>query len=166
MLDKTYITPEAHEGTLGRMFANRALRLALFEAARAEPLIDWHSQAQVVERARDDYAASARLADGQVLRAALMVGAEGRMSPTRQDAGIAVAKWDYRHRAVIAAITHEKSHENVAWEIFYPAGPFALLPMLDDPHGAHRSALVWTVGQTSRFSSMEVSISDHSRIPL
>ena len=31
-------TPQPHEGTLGRMFANRTLRLALFEAAAAEPL--------------------------------------------------------------------------------------------------------------------------------
>ena len=35
----------------------------------------------------------------------------------------------------------------VAWEIFYPAGPFALLPMLDDAHRRHRSALVWTVNE-------------------
>jgi 2-octaprenyl-6-methoxyphenol hydroxylase len=32
----------------------------------------------------------------------------------------------------------------VAHEIFYPSGPFALLPMLDDEHGP-RSAIVWTV---------------------
>jgi hypothetical protein len=36
------------------------------------------------------------------------------------------------HRAIIAGLTHEKPHGNVAWEIFYPAGPFALLPLLDD----------------------------------
>jgi 2-octaprenyl-6-methoxyphenol hydroxylase len=32
----------------------------------------------------------------------------------------------------------------VAYEIFYPAGPFALLPMTDDDAG-HRSAIVWSV---------------------
>ena len=45
----------------------------------------------------------------------------------------------------MTALFHEKPHENVAWEIFYPAGPFALLPLLDAPDGRHRSALVWTV---------------------
>src|SRR5690606_30939278 len=34
-----------------------------------------------------------------------------------------------------------------AWEIFYPDGPFALLPLLDTAEGRHRSALVWTVGE-------------------
>lgn len=140
-------TPAPYEGTLGRMFANRTLRLALFEAARAEPLIAWHARNQVVARHRDEYGVSVRLADGQELRAALMIGAEGRGSPTREEAGIAVAKWDYHHRAIIAGITHAKPHDNVAWEVFYPQGPFALLPMLDDAEGRHRSALVWTVSE-------------------
>src|SRR5690606_15271821 len=34
--------PGPDEGSLGRMFANRDLRLALFEAARDEPAIAWH----------------------------------------------------------------------------------------------------------------------------
>ena len=55
-----------------------------------------------------------------------------------------MASWDYSHRALIAGIDHSKPHDNVAWEIFYPEGPFALLPMLDGPDGQHRSALVWT----------------------
>src|SRR3546814_12167819 len=32
-------------------------------------------------------------------------------------------------------------HDNVAYEIFYPAGPFAILPMLP----GNRSAIVWSV---------------------
>ncbi len=139
--------PQPHEGSLGRMFANRELRLALFEAAKAEPLIAWHAKAEVIERDRGEHAVSATLADGTELTAALMIAAEGRNSPTRQEAGIAVARWDYKHRAMIVGLTHEKPHGDVAWEIFYPAGPFALLPMLDGPGGSHRSALVWTVAE-------------------
>jgi 2-octaprenyl-6-methoxyphenol hydroxylase len=150
-------TPEPHEGTLGRMFANRTLRLALFEAARAEPLISWHAKADVTVRERDAYGVRATLADGQILAASLMVGAEGRGSPTREAAGISVAKWDYRHRAIIAGLRHEKPHDHVAWEIFYPAGPFALLPMLDDADGNHRSALVWTVDEKDAAGTLKLS---------
>ena len=139
--------PGAYEGTLGRMFANRELRLALFEAAEKEPLIAWHAKAEVVKRERGDYGVSATLANGKKFSASLMIAAEGRSSPTREQAGIAVAKWDYSHRAIIAGVVHEKPHGNVAWEIFYPAGPFALLPLLDTPDGRHRSALVWTVSE-------------------
>lgn len=140
-------TPQEHEGTLGRMFANRQLRLALFDAAAREDKIAWHSKADVIKRERGEHGVSATLGDGTTLNASLMVAAEGRASPTRDEAGIALAKWDYRHRAIIAGMTHEKPHDGVAWEIFYPAGPFALLPLKDDANGRHRSALVWTVSE-------------------
>ena len=137
--------PEPHEGSLGYMFANRELRLALFEAAKDEPLIAWHAPADITERKRGEFGVSARLASAEELAASLMIAAEGRRSPTREEAGLTSAHWDYRHRAIVAGLIHEKPHENVAWEIFYPAGPFALLPMKDGPGGDHRSALVWTV---------------------
>ncbi len=139
--------PEPHEGTLGRMFANRQLRLALFEAAKDEKLINWHAKTNVTARERGEHGVSATLEDGSLLEASLMVAAEGRGSPTRDAAGISLAKWDYSHRAIIQGLTHEKPHDGVAWEIFYPAGPFALLPLLDDADGHHRSALVWTISE-------------------
>ena len=139
--------PEEGEGSLGRMFANRQLRLSLFEAAKNEPLIAWHAPADVTRRERGNHGVSATLADGTVLEARLMVAAEGRRSPTREEAGFTIANWQYNHRAIIAGLIHSKPHHNVAWEIFYPAGPFALLPMLDDAQGRHRSALVWTVDE-------------------
>lgn len=149
--------PEAYEGSLGRMFANRTLRLALFEAAAAQPLIAWHAKTEVTARDRGEHAVSATLADGRTLRGALMVGAEGRMSPTREDAGVKVAKWQYGHRAIIAGLEHAKPHGGVAWEIFYPAGPFALLPMRDGDDGAHRSALVWTVDEKDAAGTLKLS---------
>jgi len=149
--------PEPHEGSLGRMFANRELRLALFEIAAAEPNIAWHPSSEVVARDRNRFAVSTTLGDGRTLRARLLVGAEGRRSPTREDAGLNVASWDYRHRAIIAGLAHTKPHDNVAWEIFYPAGPFALLPMLDDEQGRHRSALVWTVAEEDAAAVLRMS---------
>ncbi len=150
-------TPEPHEGTLGRMFANRDLRLALFEAASEEPLIAWHAKSEITQRHRDEHGVSAMLSDGRELRGDLMIAAEGRASPTRDDAGIVIAKWTYSHRAIIAGLVHEKPHDNVAWEIFYSTGPFALLPMLDLPDGSHRSALVWTVDENDAAGTLKLS---------
>ena len=150
-------TPEPHEGSLGRMFANRQLRTAMFEAARNEPLINWHAPVDVASRSRGEFGVSATLGIGEVLEAALMVGAEGRGSPTREEEGLKMAQWDYHHRAIIVGLDHAKSHENVAWEIFYPDGPFALLPMLDGPEGQHRSALVWTVAEKDAAGVLKLS---------
>ena len=139
--------PGPGDGTLGRMFANRVLRRELYEQAKGNEAITIHSGVEVSDRHRDAYGVAATLSNGTELKASLMVAAEGRQSPTRQGAGIPVTRWDYRHRAIVAGLTHERSHENVAWEIFYPSGPFALLPLLDDADGQHRSALVWTVDE-------------------
>ncbi|MDE2303646.1 MAG: FAD-dependent oxidoreductase [Sphingomonadales bacterium] len=137
--------PRPQEGSLGRMFANRDLRLALFAAAADDPAIAWHTGARVTARHRDAHGVSAVLADGRALAGSLLVGAEGRGSPSREEEGIGAVAWPYHHRAIVTALTHSLPHDHVAWEIFYPAGPFALLPLLDDAEGRHRSALVWTV---------------------
>lgn len=150
-------TPAPEDGTLGRMFANRQLRTALFEAAAREPLIDWHAPVNVAERTRGEFGVSVTLEDGRTLNADLMVGAEGRFSPSREEEGLKMAKWDYGHRAIIVGLTHSKPHDNVAWEIFYPDGPFALLPMLDGEDGTHRSSLVWTVDEKDAAGVLKLS---------
>lgn len=139
--------PEPHEGSLGRMFANRDIRLALFEAARSAPEIEWIHGVTPVHRERGEHGVTVTLDNGRVLGGSLLVAAEGRQSPTRNEAGFTMATWDYRHRAMVTGLTHSRSHDNIAWEIFYPAGPFALLPLLDTDQGLHRSALVWTVAE-------------------
>jgi len=139
--------PGEGEGSLGRMFANRDLRTVMYEAARGQDLITFLPNAQVVARERGAHGVAVTLADGRGLNGRLLVAAEGRRSPTRDEAGFTPARWSYHHRAVVAGLVHERSHQNVAWEIFYPAGPFALLPLLDDAEGRHRSALVWTVAE-------------------
>ncbi len=149
--------PEPHEGSLGRMLPNLSLRRAMFEAAAKEPLINWVSEAKIAERQRSEFGVAVVLSDDTKLKASLMVAAEGRSSPTRTEAGLVVANWEYSHRAIIAGLTHEKPHDNVAWEIFYPAGPFALLPMLDDEQGRHRSSLVWTVSEDDAAGFLKLS---------
>lgn len=139
--------PKSDEGTLGRMFANRDIRLALHAAARAEPAIAWHTGVEPVRRDRHDHGVTVELNNGRVLDGNLLIGAEGRRSPTRDEAGIGLVAWDYHHRAIVAGLTHELPHGGTAWEIFYSDGPFALLPLIDDEQGRHRSALVWTVAE-------------------
>ena len=56
-------------------------------------------------------------------RAPLLVAADGRNSPTREAAGIRVARWKYDHLAIVSTLRHERPHDNVAYEIFYPGRP-------------------------------------------
>jgi 2-octaprenyl-6-methoxyphenol hydroxylase len=136
--------PQAGEDALGTMFENRVLRTALLDAAGAAPRVDVRMQTRALDVVRDSAGVRATLSDGTQVSASLLVGAEGRASPTREAAGLNVARWSYDHVALVTSIGHEHSHDNVAYEIFYPEGPFAILPLNDDERG-HRSAVVWSV---------------------
>jgi 2-octaprenyl-6-methoxyphenol hydroxylase len=136
--------PDPDDRALGVMYENRRLRRALFEAASTTPGIDLRMRTRATAVERGAAGVTATLSDGDTVRAPLLIAAEGRNSPTREAAGITVARWRYDHAAIVGAFHHEKPHGNIAFEIFYPAGPFALLPLPDDEDG-HRSAIVWTV---------------------
>ncbi|WP_353216309.1 UbiH/UbiF/VisC/COQ6 family ubiquinone biosynthesis hydroxylase [Sandarakinorhabdus sp.] len=138
---------DAGEGNdpLGTMVENRHLRSGLLQAVRGCPQVTLLAPVTVAGLERDDHAATLTLADGRVYRAPLAVACDGRPSPTRTAAGIPMAQWQYPHAALITMVTHSVPHGNVACELFYPAGPLALLPMIDSDDGRPRTAIVWTV---------------------
>jgi 2-octaprenyl-6-methoxyphenol hydroxylase len=147
------------EEPLGFMHENRHLRAALHARAEAGKSIwlMWKSKVGKVERGETGVVVS--LEDGRKLCAPLLVGADGRNSATREAAGINVARWKYDHQAIVSVLRHERPHDHVAYEIFYPGGPFALLPMNDDAQG-HRSAIVWSVPEQDAAGWLSLSDED------
>jgi 2-octaprenyl-6-methoxyphenol hydroxylase len=141
---------------LGVMHENRHLREALHaraDAARNLWLL-WKSRVQTVERG--PHGVVVALEDGRKLCAPVLAAVDGRHSPTREAAGIPIARWKYEQMAIVSTLRHERLHENVAYEIFFPTGPFALLPMTDDQQG-HRSAIVWSVPKDDAAGWMSLS---------
>ncbi len=153
---KLDFVPGAGESALGHMFENRYLRGALYAAARAAPNVDLRMKTRATAVERGPNGVVATLDDGAVVRAPLLVAAEGRNSPTRDAAGLRVARWVYDHAAIVTSLHHEHSHENIAFEIFYPQGPFAILPLNDDAAG-HRSAIVWSVKRSEADGMIKMS---------
>jgi len=143
----------ANDGPLGMMVENRTLRVGLREAAATAEGVTLLMPAKAESVARDGDGVRITLDDGRRIAGALLVGAEGRRSPTRDGARIAVARWEYKHVAIVGMLDHSADHHNVAHELFYTAGPFALLPM----QGGHRSALVWTVSEADAPAMLTLS---------
>jgi 2-octaprenyl-6-methoxyphenol hydroxylase len=133
--------PGEPDDPLGFMLENRKLRAALHHHAAEADRVTLLMPARPAEVVRDAAGVRIALDDSRVVAAPLLVGAEGRNSPTREAAGIAMAHWRYDHHAIVVTIEHERPHDGTAFEIFYPAGPFAILPMLPGT----RSAIVWSV---------------------
>jgi 2-octaprenyl-6-methoxyphenol hydroxylase len=133
--------PDADDGAMGTMVPNRELRVALEQTAQGAANLTRFQPDRAVLVDRNADGVTLTLAGGATIHGALLIAAEGRNSATREAAGIRTTRWQYKHVAMVTAIDHEISHANTAYEIFYPGGPFALLPMLPGT----RSAIVWTV---------------------
>ena len=123
----------------GYMVENRTLRQALVRRLPDHDGVTVLAPAKVVHLERTPAAVRARLADGREIEARLVVGADGRASQTRENAGIRLTQWSYNQTGIVCTVEHEKPHNNVAHEKFLPSGPFAILPLT-----GNRSSIVWT----------------------
>jgi 2-octaprenyl-6-methoxyphenol hydroxylase len=117
---------------------NERLRAALQEAAAGRASIARIGGAAAGFSA-GPHAVTIELADGRSLGAALLVAADGRSSRLREAAGIGVVGWQYDQVGIVATVAHDKPHRSRAVQNFFPAGPFAILPLK-----GNRSCVTWT----------------------
>jgi 2-octaprenyl-6-methoxyphenol hydroxylase len=135
---------------LGYIVENRVLRRALFDRAATLPSLRLLAPRAVSAMEASDTGATVALADGTRLNTRLVAAADGQNSPLRRAAGIRTVEWRYRQTGIVTTVAHERPHGGTAVEHFLPAGPFAILPMTDEPSAdaAHarrgRSSIVWT----------------------
>jgi 2-octaprenyl-6-methoxyphenol hydroxylase len=130
---------EIEEGPMGYMVEDRHLRRAFLDAMDAEPAITQRAGETVVAQEAGPCGVAVTLASGEVLRAALVVGCDGRQSGTAARAGIKRMAWDYGQTGVVCAVAHERPHGGVAHQFFMPAGPLAILPLT-----GNRCSIVWS----------------------
>ena len=124
---------------MGVIAENRHIRRALFLAIEKAKGITLTEPAAVTSAECQLTHVEARLSTGRHARADLVVAADGRESPLREQAGIRAIAWSYPQTGIVATVEHERPHNGVAYEHFLPSGPFAILPMT-----GNRSSLVWT----------------------
>ncbi|WP_254055071.1 UbiH/UbiF/VisC/COQ6 family ubiquinone biosynthesis hydroxylase [Kiloniella sp. EL199] len=143
-LSMSYDFSEVGDMPMGWIVENRAIRLSTH--AKAAELENLHHLAphSLRELERDKRGVVASLDDGTHIKARLVIGADGRGSQLRKNAGIKVSGTDYHQNGIVCTVVHEKPHNGVAFEHFLPSGPFALLPLPDSEEGVHRSSLVWS----------------------
>jgi 2-octaprenyl-6-methoxyphenol hydroxylase len=135
-------------GPFGWMVEARGLRIALNAQLPTLPALPVFAPA-VATVTRKAEGATVAIEGGPLVDCRLVVAAEGRQSPLREQAGIPVTRLPYGQTGMTFAVTHELPHHGIAVEHFLPAGPFALLPMAPSADalagGAPNvSAIVWT----------------------
>jgi 2-octaprenyl-6-methoxyphenol hydroxylase len=131
---------------MGYIVENRFIRQAIIAQALKSPLLTWYDQTVMQDKKITPSGVQIMLENGVEINANLLVGAEGRGSPTREAAGIKSYQFPYHQKALVFSVYHAQPHQGVAWEAFHPDGPMAFLPVQDCPlTQRHRSGVVWTL---------------------
>ncbi|MGV8830526.1 MAG: FAD-dependent monooxygenase [Devosia sp.] len=121
----------------GWNFANSRL-LERFQAAAAplENLETRNLGANALDRTADGW--SVTLSDGTIVRAPLIVGADGKKSLVRSAAGLRLTERQFDQSALVCDLELGRPIGSTSVEFHYPKGPFTLVPA-----GDNRANLVW-----------------------
>lgn len=138
---------------MGYIVENEYVLKSLFAKEHVESLPNPHmlhvfAPASVSEIKRNDTEVTVTLNDGTCLKSPLIIGADGKESKVRENTSIGLTKKDYNQKALVVHITHDKPHNDTAFEIFLNEGPLAVLPLIplkNEQHDTHfhRSGIVF-----------------------
>lgn len=135
----TYDATTADGAVAGYIVPSFDLHRALFAALDGDANVTWIAPAEAEGLAADAAGITTQMADGQTLRSALIVAAEGRRSRLRDAAGIKTTGWGYGQRGIVAIVQFTEDHHGTAIQHFLPGGPFAILPMT-----GNRACITWS----------------------
>ncbi|WLP95195.1 FAD-dependent oxidoreductase [Psychrobacter sp. M13] len=105
---------------------------------------------------------SVSLDNDQVIKTALVVGADGRGSFVRKQASIGLDTLDYKQTAICCAIQTTKPHQATARQAMLPTGTLALLPLADitdedKANPQHWQSVVWTLPRNQALALLDES---------
>ena len=127
---------EAGLDAFGWNFANAAL-LERFQTAAPVSGLTTRNAAVTAYR-REDGLGVLTLTDGSTVAAPLIVGADGKKSLIRTEAGLAAREHKFDESALVCDLELGRSIGGTSIEFHYPHGPFTLVPA-----GGARANLVW-----------------------
>jgi 2-octaprenyl-6-methoxyphenol hydroxylase len=133
-----YDHKDTESQAFGYMIENRSIRRALHERMSTLENIQIFAPDRIDSLERTVSGVHADLKSGTSVRAALVIGADGRNSMTRRDASIRTTGWSYDQTGIVCTVEHQEPHHHIAHEHFLPAGPFAILPLWEN-----RASIVW-----------------------
>lgn len=125
---------------LACILENRALQHALWQVLQDQDNLTLLNPARCNALSFTEKSSELTLEDGRTLNAKLIVGADGRNSWVRNQAGISAAPVDYQQHGVVANFTCELPHRGIAHQWFQADGILALLPL-----PGNRASMVWAV---------------------
>jgi len=119
---------------------SRLIQHALWRAIQGQTNLTLFQPAQCAELDWQESGAHLKLKDGREIKTKLIVGADGRDSWVRQQAGMPEVPTPYHQHGVVANFNTSKTHRGIAHQWFTEDGILALLPL-----PGKRVSIVWSV---------------------
>lgn len=129
--------------SLGYIVENKVIQSSLHESLHDASGIQWHVPGGVTRIAHCGNEIEATLENSRVLRAKLLVGADGSRSLVRDLAEISYTETSYQQQGIVARVRTELPHQRTAWQRFLKTGPLALLPVGNEQEH-HECSIVWS----------------------
>ncbi len=126
----------------------RALRDRFEKRARETAGLAWFETAGLRSVIDANETRLVRLADGRMLRAHLVVGADGRRSVLRECAGLTARRTDYPQTALAFLVDDTRMEADTAVERLGPGSLVSVLPV-----APRRFAITWICESTSRHAT-------------
>lgn len=130
---------ESGVAELAYIVESRLMQSALWQRLQEAPDVTLICPAECTGLDVGGESGALSLADGQTLRAQLIVGADGARSWVRTQTGIAAQDKDYHQSGVVANFASAKPHHGIARQWFRPDGILAYLPL-----PGNRISIVWS----------------------
>ncbi|MEW6562378.1 MAG: UbiH/UbiF family hydroxylase [Pseudomonadota bacterium] len=131
---------------------NRLMLQALWETIQQQDNLTLYQPARCSTLSWQENGARLTLEDGRSLQAKLIVGADGRDSWVRRQAGIDEVPTPYEQHGVVANFKTEKPHRDIAYQWFQPDGILAYLPLPDQ-----MISIVWSVSPQKAATLQQLS---------
>lgn len=147
---------------LGYIGEHRLLLNSLYEFLADCPNVSWLCPAELVDVEYQKSGVEIQVdVDGtpRQIRSRLIVAADGARSRIRNSAGIGTKGWQYWQSCVTVRIKTEKSHNNTAFERFWPSGPMGVLPL-----SGNRCQVVWTAPHAEAQALKELDESEFLKL--
>ncbi len=128
---------------LGYNIETRYFRKIVYQQLMQEENFTLLDESSIVSIDNNDYGVQIMVNNNQQIRASLLLAADGKESFVRGVCAIPAKNFSYRQKAITYVISHEKSHNNCAYEYFLKTGPMAVLPMQNK-----HSAIIWSLNNT------------------
>lgn len=124
---------------LGYFVENRLIQLGCHKAMANHSNITWFTGERVTHISLPlGQQAVVELANGSLITATWLIGADGANSQVREAANIGVTGWQYSQQAMGIVVRTHTVIDDWTWQQFHPSGPRALLPMYDN-----YASLIW-----------------------